>query len=75
VAAPGATLHMLVHEWLDSDAVDRSLVRFVEMPLAQVNDVLKTGTGEEVIGAGPMATAGSKQRRGPYTPALMDRPL
>jgi NitT/TauT family transport system substrate-binding protein len=52
----GATLHLLGREWLRELGIDYHKVTFIEVPLAQMNDVLKAGTVDAVISTDPMTS-------------------
>jgi NitT/TauT family transport system substrate-binding protein len=50
----GATLHILGREWLRGMKLDYRKSTFIEVPFAQMNDILKAGTVDAVISADPM---------------------
>ena len=55
VGVPGlnATLHVLLRRWLTDKGVDYRKVTFVETPLPQMNDILKSGAVDAVVAAEP----------------------
>lgn len=58
VAAPGlgATLHILFRRWLMEHGVDYNKVRFVEIPIPQTNEVLKSGIVDAALIPEPFLT-------------------
>ena len=49
----GALLHITFRQWLKSNGVDQSKVTFVEAPFPQHADLLRGGTVDAVVTAGP----------------------
>lgn len=54
-AVPGlnGTLHVLVRRWLTTKGVDPKRVSFIEVPMPQIADVLKGGSVDAAVTAGP----------------------
>ncbi len=55
MGVPGfnAMLHVLGREWLRSNGVDPKQVTYVETPFPQMNEIMKSGNVDAVIGAEP----------------------
>ena len=58
VAAPGlgATLHILFRRWLMEHGIDYKKVRFVEVPIPQTNEALKSGSVDAALVPEPFLT-------------------
>jgi NitT/TauT family transport system substrate-binding protein len=60
----GAFLHVLARQWLIEKGVDWKRVNFVEVPFAQMSDMLRAGTVDGVITGGQSATRIVQARTG-----------
>ena len=56
VGVPGlnALLHVLLRRWMIDNGVDHKQVTFIEAPLPQMGDLLRGGSVDAVISAGPL---------------------
>lgn len=72
VGVPGfnATIHLLVRKWLMDAGVDLKRVRFVEVPIPQMPDVLKGGSVDVVATAEPFVGRIVESKIGTAVPAF-----
>jgi len=72
VGVPGfnATIHLLVRKWLMDSGIDPKKVRFVEVPIPQMPDVLKGGSVDVVATAEPFVSRIAEARIGTPVPAF-----
>ena len=72
VGVPGfnATIHLLVRKWLMDGGVDPKKVRFVEVPIPQMPDVLKGGSVDVVATAEPFVSRIVDAKIGSAVPAF-----
>jgi NitT/TauT family transport system substrate-binding protein len=72
----GANMHILFVRWLTEKGVDTKKVNFVEVPLAQASDILRTGNVDAVLATEPffdrIVKAGTGHLVAPYLTEMPD---
>jgi NitT/TauT family transport system substrate-binding protein len=72
----GANLHILFVRWLTEKGVDLKKINFVEVPLAQASDILRTGNVDAVLATEPffsrIVKAGTGHLVAPYLTEMPD---